>query len=240
MFNRFGPYAFPNDPGEPYAAVIIPISSIWICSILKYESVPHQDIMNLLGSFFYFSESDNSNQLASSSSVKWLFSFIFKYLFVMKNKICSSCEDSSILTSFTTDVEINCNYSLNAIISLEPIPCFHFVTIMLYMWRVIIGNTTMSDWGWWRNYIHKWSVNSVLHSFLGLTVTNNFFSLINIDVNSYILVHIFITSPSFSFVNILKQCIHFFTLYKLYFCRKFYLFLESLILNLRNKSLVHP
>ena len=51
----------------------------------------------------------------------------------MKITIASSCEDSSIATSSVIDVEIIYVSSLTEIISLGPIPCLHFVTIMLYM-----------------------------------------------------------------------------------------------------------
>ena len=36
--------------------------------------------------------------------------------------------------------------------------------------KVIIAETTMSDWGWLRNGIHKRSANSNLHAFFGWTV----------------------------------------------------------------------
>ena len=51
----------------------------------------------------------------------------------MKITIASSCEDSSMLTSYIIDVKRSSNSSFNLIIALEPIPCFHFVTRMLYM-----------------------------------------------------------------------------------------------------------
>ena len=53
--------------------------------------------------------------------------------FVMKIKIAFSCEDSSMLTSSIIDVEMNYNSSLNQIIPLVPIPCFHFDTKMVYI-----------------------------------------------------------------------------------------------------------
>ena len=43
-----------------------------------------------------------------------------------------------MLNSYIIAVEINYNSSLNLIISLVPIPCFRFVTRMLYTWKVII------------------------------------------------------------------------------------------------------
>ena len=51
----------------------------------------------------------------------------------MKITIEFSWEESSILTSSIIDVERNFNSSLNLIILLGPIICFHFVTIMLYI-----------------------------------------------------------------------------------------------------------
>ena len=73
----------------------------------------------------------------------------------MKIKISFSCKDSSILISYIIDVERNYNSSLNVIISIGPIPCLHFDTIMLYISLVIIAKTTMSDYGWSRNGSHK-------------------------------------------------------------------------------------
>ena len=43
-----------------------------------------------------------------------------------------------MLTSSITDIERNSNSSLNESISLGPIPCFNFVTIILYTWKLII------------------------------------------------------------------------------------------------------
>ena len=104
-------------------------------------------------------------------------SVIFKSLFVTKITIASSCEDSSILKFSIIDTERNSYSELNVSISLGPIPCFHFVTTMLYTWEVIITNTTMSDWGWPRNGSHKWSANSNLHAFFGWTVTNKILAI---------------------------------------------------------------
>ena len=56
----------------------------------------------------------------------------------MKIRVEFSCEDSSMLISSVIDVERNYNYLLNIITSLGPIPYFHFVTKMLYIWKVII------------------------------------------------------------------------------------------------------
>ena len=53
----------PNDPDEPYAAVILSISTILIVSLLKYESVPNQETNNILVSLYlYF-----SNRIIQSS-----------------------------------------------------------------------------------------------------------------------------------------------------------------------------
>ena len=94
----------------------------------------------------------------------------------MKTTIASSCEYSPMLNIYIINVERNSSYSLNVIISLGPITCFHFVNIMLYMWKVIITNTNISDWGWSINGSHKWSANSNLHAFFGWTATKNFYS----------------------------------------------------------------
>ena len=45
----------PNYPDEPYAAVIISISPIFICLLVKYESIPHQNTMNILESLYILS-----------------------------------------------------------------------------------------------------------------------------------------------------------------------------------------
>ena len=66
----------------------------------------------------------------------------------MKIKIELSCKHLNFLSSSITYFEINYNSSLNVIISLGPIPCLHFVTRMLYIWKVIIGETLMSDYDW--------------------------------------------------------------------------------------------
>ena len=79
-----------------------------------------------------------------------------------------------MLTSSIIDFERNYNSTLYVIISLGTIPGFYFVTIILYMWKVIIANNTMSDWGGSINGSHKWSANYDLHDFFGWTVTNNF------------------------------------------------------------------
>ena len=39
---------YPNDPDEPYTQVIISVSLILICSLLKYEPVLHHETMNIL------------------------------------------------------------------------------------------------------------------------------------------------------------------------------------------------
>ena len=43
-----------------------------------------------------------------------------------------------MLTSSIIDFEGNSNYSLNVIILLEPIPCFHFINIILYILKTVI------------------------------------------------------------------------------------------------------
>ena len=98
---------------------------------------------------------------------------IFKVFFVMKITVALLCEDSSILISSIIDVEINSNFSLDVIISIVTIPCFHFDTIMWYIWKVIIEKNPMSDCGWSRNGSHKWSANFSLHAFFGWSVTVN-------------------------------------------------------------------
>ena len=57
----------------------------------------------------------------------------FKVCFFHKITIASSCEDSSMLVSSINSVERFSDHSLNLIISLGPIPCFHFDTRMLYI-----------------------------------------------------------------------------------------------------------
>ena len=63
----------------------------------------------------------------------------------MKNAIASSCENSLMLTSCIIDLDLGSDYSLNEFLSLGPIPCFHFCTIMLYIRKVIMAKNTMSD-----------------------------------------------------------------------------------------------
>ena len=92
----------------------------------------------------------------------------------MKIIVAFSCEGSSILNTSIIDAERNYISSSNAIISLGTIPCFHLVTIMLYIWKVIIAKTTMSDCGWPINGSHKWSENSNLHVFFCWTITEEF------------------------------------------------------------------
>ena len=58
---------------------------------------------------------------------------IFNYFFVMKIIIAFSCKDSSMLVSSIIEVERNYNSSLNVIMSIGPIPCFHSGTRMLYI-----------------------------------------------------------------------------------------------------------
>ena len=60
-----------------------------------------------------------------------------------------------MLTISIIDVERDYNYSLNIILSLGPIPCFHFVTRMLYIRKVIISKNKMYDCGWKINVSQK-------------------------------------------------------------------------------------
>ena len=60
-----------------------------------------------------------------------------------------------MLTISIIDVERDYNYSLNIILSLGPIPCFHFVTRMLYIRKVIISKNKMHDCGWKINVSQK-------------------------------------------------------------------------------------
>ena len=69
-----------------------------------------------------------------------------------------------MLTSSKINEERNSNYSLNVIISLGTITSFYFVTILLYILKVNLAKTAMSEWGWSRNGSHKWSTNPNLHS----------------------------------------------------------------------------
>ena len=52
-----------------------------------------------------------------------------------------------MLISFIIEVERNSHSSLNVIISIGTITCFHFDTRMLYIQKSIIAKTTMSDCG---------------------------------------------------------------------------------------------
>ena len=63
---------------------------------------------------------------------------LFMSSFVIKITIASYCEDPWMLTIYIIAVEFTSNYSLNEIISLGPITCFHFCTKMLYIWKVTI------------------------------------------------------------------------------------------------------
>ena len=80
--------------------------------------------------------------------------------------------------------------SLNVIISFVDIPCFHYVTRFIYIWKEIIAKTTTSDCGLSRNGSHKWSENSNLHGCFGLTVTNNFLLVWNTIWKSRTLMYI--------------------------------------------------
>ena len=69
--------------------------------------------------------------------------------------VAYSCEDSSMLTSYIIDVEIIFHFSLNKIISLGPISCFRFVNINLYILKVSIAKTKISNCGLSRIGIHQ-------------------------------------------------------------------------------------
>ena len=64
----------------------------------------------------------------------------------MKITIAFLWYDSSMLTIYIIDVERNYNDSLNAIISLGIISCFHFVTRMLYIQIAIIEKHNVRLW----------------------------------------------------------------------------------------------
>ena len=83
--------------------------------------------------------------------------FSSSYPFLWKIIITFLCQHSSMLTSSIIYVERNYNSSLNVIISLGPIPCFNFVTRMLYIRKLIIKKTKMYDCGWSINGCQKWS-----------------------------------------------------------------------------------
>ena len=60
-------------------------------------------------------------------------------------------------------------FSLNVIISLVDIPCFHYVTVCLFMSKVIIAKTKTSDCGWSRNGTHElWKFPFYIWNFPGL------------------------------------------------------------------------
>ena len=73
----------------------------------------------------------------------------------MKITIAFLCKHSSMLTSSIIDGERNYNSSMKVIKSLGPIPCFHFVTRMLYIRKVIISKNKMYDCGWKINVSQK-------------------------------------------------------------------------------------
>ena len=92
----------------------------------------------------------------------------------MKIIIVFLCENLSMLTNSIIYVERNYNSLLNVIISFGPIPFFLFFTRMLYIWKVVISKTTVSECGWSIIGSHKLSSNSNLNAFFGWTVTENF------------------------------------------------------------------
>ena len=48
MYNILDLSLDPNDTDEPYEALITTTSLILICFLLKYESLPHQDTLDIL------------------------------------------------------------------------------------------------------------------------------------------------------------------------------------------------
>ena len=139
MYNRFGTYSWYkwswwnicriNDLN--ITNINFSIIEIWISSSPRDHKSIRITIYVFFGSgkFKYFSIVILCNRI---------FFFSFKLFFVMKNIIAFLCKHSSMITIYTIDVKIYYNYSLNIIISLGPILCFHSVTRMLYTWKLII------------------------------------------------------------------------------------------------------
>ena len=134
-----------------------------------------------------------------------------------------------MLTSSIIDVIIFSNSSLNEIISLGPIPCFRLVNRILYIWKVIIAKTSMSEWSLSRNGSHKLSKNYNLHAFFRLTVTKKK-KLLNFESNSHSFVYIYITFFYFSSIILNNVFIWFWNDNNFLSVRKFGSYLESLIL----------
>ena len=79
------------------------------------------------------------------------------------------------------------------------IPCLRFITRILYIWKVIIGKTTMWDCGWSINVCHKLSVNSNYMLFFVKLQQRKFYLFDEFQKKSHSLVYNFITSTSFYF-----------------------------------------
>ena len=151
----------------------------------------------------------------------------------MKIKIFSLFEYSSMITNYIIDVEINYNYSLNVIIPLGSIPCFHFNTITVYIWKLVIARNKNPYCGWLRNVSHKWSANSSLHAFFGWTVTNNFLFLWKMSSGILISLCLFVLY-FFLFLHYLLLKLLFIFIWHdndILFTGKHGSYLESLILN---------
>ena len=71
-----------------------------------------------------------------------------------------------MLTSSIIYDERNSNFSLNVIVSFGIIPCLHSDSRMLDVWKIVITNTTISDWGWSKHSSHKQSAKYNLNVFL--------------------------------------------------------------------------
>ena len=129
MSNTF----LPNCWSEWYLWTICSIQKVNITnlsfSLLKYESLPYQENMNIVGSlyipFFCVWKLKGFSIIILYNTCVFIF---IKYLLVFKNTSDYSCEDSSIFFSPIISVEIFSNFSLNVIISLVDISCFHYVT----------------------------------------------------------------------------------------------------------------
>ena len=113
-----------------------------------------------------------------------------------------------MLTSYIMYTERNSNPSFNIVISLGTIPCFNFVTRMLYIWKSMIKKlqcqtgvdqemVTINDLQIPIN-IHFWlKCNKQLY-----------ICLENVGRNLHSLLYISITFPYCSFIVILKHNVH--------------------------------
>ena len=124
------------------------------------------------------------------------------------------------------------------IILLEPIPCFCFVTIMLYIWKFIIAKNTIPYCAWSKSGRHKWSANFNLHAFFGWTVIEKFllvwWTYTGIIIALCILLsHILLL---FSSLVLNNEFIWIWLNINLIISRKCGSSLKSLILNLPNKK----